>query len=267
MWVKDMALSTTFTNSGQENPYNKGFPPFDIVGRLTCCPIDFMKANTLPDIERARINMIEQQIRPWDVSNSNVLEALFNVKRELFVPSSYRAFAFSDLEIPLTISSGETHQTMLAPKLEAKFTQLLQLKEDDCVLEVGTGSGYQAALLAHIARGVTSVDIDPRLAAFAQLNLQQAGISNVKVEIGDASNGWGTTEYDAILVTGAVAAIPDALKYQLCEGGRMVVVVGQAPAMTAYCVTRTTAASFETTPLFETVIKPLSGTRPSKFKF
>jgi protein-L-isoaspartate(D-aspartate) O-methyltransferase len=226
-----------------------------------------MKANTLPDIERARFNMIEQQIRPWDVSDSNVLEALFSVKRELFVPSNYRAFAFSDLEVPLTISSGETHQTMLAPKLEAKFTQLLQLKEDDCVLEVGTGSGYQAALLAHIARGVTSVDIDPRLAAFAQLNLQHAGISNVKVEIGDASNGWGTTEYDAILVTGAVSSIPDALKYQLCEGGRMVVVVGQAPAMTAYRVTRTTAASFETTPLFETVIKPLNGTRLSKFKF
>lgn len=262
-----MVPFTTFTNSGQENPYNKGFPPFDIVQRLFCRHDDFMKANTLPDIERARFNMIEQQIRPWDVSDSKVLDALFSVKRELFVPSNFRAFAFSDLEIPLTISSGETHQTMLAPKLEAKFTQLLQLKEDDCVLEVGTGSGYQAALLAHIARGVMSVEIDPRLTAFAQLNLQQAGISNVKVETGDGSNGWGTTEYDAILVTGAVPTIPHALKYQLCEGGRMVVVVGQAPAMTAYRITRTTAASFETTPLFETVIKPLSGACPSKFKF
>lgn len=262
-----MALSITFTNCGQENPYNKGFPPCDIVERLTCRPVDFMKANTLPDIERARYNMIEQQIRPWDVSDSKVLEALFSVRRELFVPSAYRSLAFSDLDIPLTIAAGETHQTMLAPKLEAKFTQLLQLKEDDCVLEVGTGSGYQAALLAHIARGVTSIEIDPRLTAFAQLNLQQAGINNVKVETGDGSNGWGTTEYDAILVTGALPAIPDALKYQLCEGGRMVVVVGQAPAMTAYRVTRTTAASFETTPLFETVIKPLSGFCPSKFKF
>lgn len=262
-----MALSTTFTNYGQENPYNEGFPPCDIVERLTCRPVDFMKANTLPDIERARYNMIEQQIRPWDVSDSKVLEALFSVRRELFVPSTYRSLAFSDLEIPLTISAGETHQTMLTPKLEAKFTQLLQLKEDDCVLEVGTGSGYQAALLAHLARGVTSIEIDPRLTAFAQLNLQQAGINNVKVETGDGSNGWGTTEYDAILLTGALPAIPDALKYQLCEGGRMVVVVGQAPAMTAYRVTRTTAASFETTPLFETVIKPLSGFCPSKFKF
>ena len=262
-----MVQCTTSTNSGQENPYNKGLPLCDIAERPIDCLVDFMKANTLPDIERARFNMIEQQIRPWDVSNSKVLEALFSVRRELFVPSTYRSLAFSDLEIPLTISSGETHQTMLAPKLEAKFAQLLQLKEDDCVLEVGTGSGYQAALLASLARGVTSIEIDPRLTAFAQLNLQQAGINNVKVETGDGSNGWGTTEYDAILVTGALPAIPDALKYQLCEGGRMVVVVGRAPAMTAYRVTRTTAASFETTPLFETMIKPLSGSCPSTFKF
>jgi protein-L-isoaspartate(D-aspartate) O-methyltransferase len=105
------------------------------------------------------------------------------------------------------------------------------------------------------------------LSAFAQQNLQQAGVTNVTVETGDASNGWGTTEHHAILVTGAVPSIPDALKYQLCVGGRMVVVVGQAPAMTVYRVTRSTAASFETTPLFETVIKPLSGLTISRFKF
>jgi protein-L-isoaspartate(D-aspartate) O-methyltransferase len=156
---------------------------------------------------------------------------------------------------------------MLAPKLEATLTQLLQLQPDDCVLEVGTGSGYQAALLAKLAHCVTSIEIDPRLSAFAQQNLQQAGVTNVTVETGDASNGWGTTEHHAILVTGAVPSIPDALKYQLCVGGRMVVVVGQAPAMTVYRVTRSTAASFETTPLFETVIKPLSGLTISRFKF
>ena len=156
---------------------------------------------------------------------------------------------------------------MLSPKLEATMTQLLQLQADDCVLEVGTGSGYQAALLAKLAHCVTSIEIDPRLSAFAQQNLQQAGVTNVTVETGDASNGWGTTEHHAILVTGSVPAIPDALKYQLCVGGRMVVVVGQAPAMTVYRVTRSTAASFETTPLFETVVKPLSGFTPSRFKF
>ena len=226
-----------------------------------------MKVNTLPDIELARFNMIEQQIRPWDVSDLNIHEALLRVSRELFVPAAYRSLAFSDLEIPLSLTTGDTHQTMLAPKLEAKLMQLLQLKENDCVLEVGTGSGYQAALLAQVAREVMSIEIDPRLTAFAQLNLQQAGITNVTIETGDGSNGWGTTEYDAILVTGSVPAIPDALKYQLCVGGRMIVVVGQAPAMTTYRVTRTTAASFETTSLFETVIKPLSGCFPSRFKF
>ena len=226
-----------------------------------------MKVSSLPDIERARFNMIEQQIRPCGVFDNNVLEALFSVRRELFVPAGYRNLAFSDLEIPLTISSGETHQTMLSPKLEATMTQLLQLQADDCVLEVGTGSGYQAALLAKLSHCVTSIEIDPRLSAFAQQNLQQAGVTNVTVETGDASNGWGTTEHHAILVTGSVPAIPDALKYQLCVGGRMVVVVGQAPAMTVYRVTRSTAASFETTPLFETVIKPLSGFTTSRFKF
>ena len=156
---------------------------------------------------------------------------------------------------------------MLSPKLEARLTQLLQLKHDDCVLEIGTGSGYQAALLARLARAVTSIEIDPRLVAFAQQNLQRAHINHVTVETGDGNNGWGTTEYDAILVSGSVSKIPNALKYQLKLGGRMVVIVGQAPAMTAFRITRTTAASFETTALFETVIKPLTGSCGSRFKF
>lgn len=226
-----------------------------------------MNASTLPNIEIARFNMVEQQIRPWDVSDSNVLEALTQVRREQFVPPAYRALAFVDIEIPLVVQSTDTHQTMLAPKMEARLAQMLLLKSDDCVLEVGTGSGYQAAMLAHLAREVTSIEIDPRLVAFAQNNLQQAQIKNVRVETGDGSNGWGTTEYDAILVTGSVPAIPDCLKYQLRVGGRMVVAVGQAPAMTVYRITRITAASFETTPMFETVIKPLTGPVVSHFKF
>lgn len=226
-----------------------------------------MNASTLPNIEIARFNMVEQQIRPWDVSDANVLDALTKVRREQFVPATHRALAFMDLEIPLIVQSTDTHQTMLAPKMEARLAQMLALKSDDCVLEVGTGSGYQAAMLAHLAREVTSIEIDPRLVAFAQHNLQQAQVKNVHIETGDGSNGWGTTEYDAILVTGSLPAIPDALKYQLRVGGRMVVVVGQAPAMTVYRITRTTAASFETTPMFETVIKPLTGPVVSHFKF
>ena len=226
-----------------------------------------MNASTLPNIEIARFNMVEQQIRPWDVSDENVLQALVKIHREAFVPTAYRAQAFTDMEIPLVLQSGDTHQTMLSPKMEARLAQLLLLKPEDCVLEIGTGSGYQAALLSGLAREVTSIEIDPRLVAFAQHNLQQAQINNVKVETGDGSNGWGTTEYDAILLTGSLPSIPDALKYQLCVGGRMVVVVGQAPAMTVYRITRTTAASFETTSLFETVIKALTGPVVSHFKF
>jgi protein-L-isoaspartate(D-aspartate) O-methyltransferase len=107
-----------------------------------------MKAISLPEIERARFNMVEQQIRPWDVNDPNVLEALFKIRRELFVPTAYKSLAFSDVEIPLVVQSVDTHQTMLAPKLEAKLAQALMLKTDDCILEIGTGSGYQAALLA-----------------------------------------------------------------------------------------------------------------------
>ena len=184
-----------------------------------------MNASNLPNIEIARFNMVEQQIRPWDVYDENVLKALVKIRRENFVPAAYRAMAFSDLEIPLILQSTDTHQVMLAPKMEARLAQLLALSPDDCILEVGTGSGYQAALLSELASDVTSIEIDPRLVAFAQNNLQQAQIKNVKVETGDGSNGWGTTEYDAILVTGSLPGIPDALKYQLRVGGRMVVVV------------------------------------------
>ena len=226
-----------------------------------------MKATTLPELERTRFNMVEQQIRPVGVFDAEVIEALYSVHREQFVPATYRALAFADIEIPLVLGSADTHQSMLTPKLEARLTQALQLKHDDCVLEIGTGSGYQAALLARLARTVTSIEIDPRLASFAQQNLQQAHVKNVVVETGDGGNGWGTTEYDAILVSGAVSKIPDALKYQLKLGGRMVVIVGQAPAMTAFCITRSTAASFETTSLFETLLKPLTGACGSRFKF
>ncbi|HEY0297062.1 MAG TPA: protein-L-isoaspartate O-methyltransferase [Bordetella sp.] len=226
-----------------------------------------MNASTLPDVEQARFNMVEQQIRPWNVLDLKVLDALFAVRREQYVPSALRALAFSDLEIPLQINGVDTHETMLEPKFEARFAQDLQLQPTDCVLEIGTGSGYQAALLAHLARQVTTVEIDSRLSAFAQQNLQLNNVGNVKVETGDGSTGWGSTEYDAILVTGSVPAVPDALKYQLRVGGRMIVVAGQAPVMTAWRITRTTAASFETEGLFETVIKPLRGPSVSHFKF
>ena len=229
--------------------------------------LEAMNHIALSELERARYYMVEQQIRPWNVSDENVLQALVAVQRERFVPPSLRSSAFSDTELPLIINAVDTHETMLSPKVEARLTQELLLQPSDGVLEIGTGSGYQAALLAHLSQQVTSIEIDSKLAAFAQENLQRDNVRNVKVEVGDAHAGWGTTEYDAILVTGSVPVIPDALKYQLCIGGRLVVVVGQNPVMTAVRITRTSAASFETTPLFDTWIKPLRGTAVSQFRF
>ena len=226
-----------------------------------------MNATALSEIEHARFNMVEQQIRPWDVHDESVLQALFDVPRERYVPAPMQGLAFSDVELPLIINSVDTRETMLTPKVEARLAQDLQLKPTDCVLEIGTGSGYQAAILARLAQQVTSIEIDSRLAAFASENLARNHVSNVTVETGDAHSGWGTTEYDAILVTGSVPSVPDALKYQLRIGGRLVVVVGQAPIMTAFRITRSSAASFETTPLFDTLIKPLRGVSVSQFKF
>jgi len=226
-----------------------------------------MTATGLSETELARFNMIEQQIRPWQVQDHRVLQALLDVRRERFAPSRLQALAFSDVELPLVINAVDTHETMLTPKVEARLAQELQLTPSDCVLEIGTGSGYQAALLARLAQQVTSIEIDSRIAAFGIENLHRNKVGNVKVEIGDAHAGWGTAEYDAILLTGSVPTVPDALKYQLSIGGRMVVVVGTQPIMTACRITRTSAASFDTEGLFDTVIKPLRGTAVSQFKF
>ncbi|MYN12949.1 methyltransferase domain-containing protein [Pusillimonas sp. TS35] len=226
-----------------------------------------MNVTALSEIEQARYNMVEQQIRPWEVLDFRVLQALFEVQRERYVPAPMQGLAFSDTELPLIINSVDTREVMLSPKVEARLAQELQLKPTDCVLEIGTGSGYQAALLSRLAQQVVSIEVDSRLAAFAQENLQRNHVDNVAVEVGDAHAGWGTTEYDAILLTGSVPVVPDALKYQLAVGGRLVAVVGQHPVMTACRITRTSAASFETTPLFDTVIKPLRGVSFSHFKF
>ncbi len=227
-----------------------------------------MNAATLSDIEQARFNMVEQQVRPAGVLDLAVLDSLFAVRREQFVTPAMKALAFSDIEIPLRIDGVDTGENMLAPKHEAALVQALNLSHTESVLEIGTGSGYQAALLANHAYQVTSVEIDPRLAAFAKQNLQRNGVANVHVEIGDGHNGWGSNEYDAILVTGSVPdSVPDGLKYQLRINGRLVIAVGRAPVMTVQRITRTSAATFETENLFETVIRPLRGISASKFKF
>lgn len=226
-----------------------------------------MNVTALSDIEQARFNMVEQQVRPWEVLDTRVLQALFDVPRERYVPPPMQGLAFSDIELPLVIDGVDTRENMLSPKLEARLTQELRLEPTDGVLEIGTGSGYQAALLAALCQHVTTIEVDSRLSAFAQANLQRNQVGNVNVETGDAHAGWGTTEYDAILLTGSVPVVPDALKYQLRVGGRLVAVVGQAPIMTAFRITRISAASFETEGLFDTFIKPLRGVSQSQFRF
>lgn len=227
-----------------------------------------MNAASLPDTERARFNMVEQQIRPAGVLDPTVLQSLLTVRREQFVAPALRALAFSDTEIPLRLDGADTGEVMLSPKVEAQLAQALQLGHTESVLEIGAGSGHQAALLACQAYQVTSVEINPKLAALAADNLARAGIANVHVETGDGHNGWGSTEYDAILATGSVPEhVPDGLKYQLRIHGRLVIAVGRAPVMSVYRITRTSAAEFTAEALFETVIPPLRGVASSQFRF
>lgn len=217
------------------------------------------------NIEKARFLMIEQQIRPWDVLDQDVLELLVIVKREAFVPLAYRALAFADSEIPLP--HGEH---MMTPKLEARIMQELALKKHENVLEIGAGSGYMAALLAYKARHVTTLEIDPELKVLAQQNLADGGVSNVDVVEADGAQGYtaANTTYDVIVVSGSLPVVPEALLAQIKVGGRMFVIVGDAPAMTAQIITRVSDISYNTVNLFETVVKPLrNAVIPSQFKF
>lgn len=208
------------------------------------------------NIEQARFNMIEQQIRPWEVLDPQVLDLLFVVKREEFVPAAYRNLAFADMEIPL--GSG---QVMLAPRVEAKLLQELGLKKTDKVLEIGTGSGYMAALLAARADYVVSVECRPELAEMARQNLERANISNVTVEVRDGANGCSESgPYDAIVVSGSMPSVPAALLKQLRVGGRLAITVGTAPVMEAQLITCTGDGIYNTVNLFETVIPAIDGT-------
>jgi protein-L-isoaspartate(D-aspartate) O-methyltransferase len=214
------------------------------------------------NIEQARFNMVEQQIRTWEVLDQEVLDLLYVVRREAFVPAAYADLAFSDLEIP--IGGGET---MMQPKVEARILQEVAPKPGDRVLEVGTGSGYLSALLAHRARHVHSVEIDPALKAFGEANLHRAGVANVTVELGDGARGWAAhAPYDVIVLTGSTPLLADTLPAQLARGGRLFAVIGEPPVMTARLVTCVTEASFNSVDLFETLLRPLKNA-PAKAKF
>jgi Protein-L-isoaspartate carboxylmethyltransferase len=216
------------------------------------------------DMEQARFNMVEQQIRPWEVLNEKVLEMLFKVRRENFLPEAYRKLAFVDMQIPLGFG-----EVMLEPKLEARIIQEVALKDSDRVLEVGTGSGYMTALLAQFAAHVYSVEIVPELHEGAKAKLESRDIDNVTLELGDAARGWDRHgPYDVIVLTGSTPVLPDAFQRSLKLGGRLFAIVGEAPAMRAERVTRVAEDAFHREDLFETCVPSLRNAPvPSRFKF
>jgi protein-L-isoaspartate(D-aspartate) O-methyltransferase len=216
------------------------------------------------DYELARHNMIEQQIRTWEVLDQNVLDLLARIKREDFVPPVYRSLAFVDMEIP--IGHGEA---MWYPKIEARVLQALALKRTDRVLEVGTGSGYLTALMAAQALQVVSVEIHPDLKETAEAKLKAHGFANVQVKLGDAARDWGEDgRFDTIVLTGSTPLLPEAYLDRLNPGGRLFAVVGEPPVMQARLVTCLNRAACRTDILFETVLKPLvNALQPERFVF
>ncbi len=207
------------------------------------------------NLEQARFNMIEQQIRPWDVLDPSVLELLRVVHREDFVPEAHRAQAFVDVELPLTAT-----RHMLAPKVEARLLQELKVLRHEKVLEIGAATGHLAALLGHKAQRVMALEADAGLAAQAQVNLKRAGVLNVTVLNQDGAAGLAAEEpFDAILLSGSVAVVPQALLDQLKVGGRLVAIVGEQPVMRAVLFTRTGASDFRRVELFDTVAGRLPG--------
>ena len=216
------------------------------------------------DFEQARFNMVEQQIRTWEVLDQAVLDLLSRIRREEYVPSQYRSLAFIDMEIPL--GHGEV---MLAPKLEARLVQEAALRPADSVLEVGTGSGYMTALLASLGRHVYSVDIIAEFTAKARETLAAHGITNVTLETGDAARGWPQhAPYDVIVLTGSVPHLPPDLERLLAADGRLIVIVGDEPVMTARRIRRVGESAFSREGLFETCIKALrNAPQPERFVF
>jgi protein-L-isoaspartate(D-aspartate) O-methyltransferase len=216
------------------------------------------------NLEQARFNMIEQQIRPWDVLDADVLHLLAVVKREDFVPLAHKALAFVDMEIPL--GHG---QYMFAPRVEARMLQDAAVRKHEKVLEIGTGSGFMAALLAHRAQSVVTLEIIPELAAMARANLKKAGIHNAEVHEFDGAKGTpAESPFDVIMLSGSVAEVPPALLKQLKVGGRLIAIVGDEPVMRATVVTRTGEADYITRQPWDTVAPRLIGfPEPSHFKF
>jgi len=215
------------------------------------------------NIEKARFNMIEQQIRPWSVLSKDVLDMLIVVKRENYFPEEQKALAFFDTELPLPDGSKA-----MCPRVEARIVQELSLKKTESVLLIGAASGYLAALLAHMARHVTVLETSPVLKQLAENNLSANGVRNVSVLAENGLSGQHTGSYDVIVVAGSIEHIPEQLKKQLNVGGRLLAVVGQLPVMQAELVTRTSESAYTSRSVFDTVLPPAAGVAPeSHFTF
>jgi protein-L-isoaspartate(D-aspartate) O-methyltransferase len=220
------------------------------------------------NLEQARTNMVEQQIRTWEVLDQDVLDLLYAVPREDFVPPACRNLAFTDMEIP--VGAG---QKMWSPKMEARVLQEMAPRRSDRVLEIGTGSGYLTALFAHRAAQVHSVEIDPALAAFGKANIERHGLDNVTLHVGDGARGPAADfpvqgPFDVILLTGSVPLMPRGILESLAPGGRAFAVIGEPPVMTAKIFHCSAPGEYRAVELFETVIAPLANCeRPSRFRF
>lgn len=217
----------------------------------------------------ARFNMIEQQIRTWEVLDPKVLQLLHDLPRENFVPAQYQGLAFADIEIPL----GHD-QTMLSPKLEARILQALNLQSTQSVLHIGTGSGYFAALLASLAKHVISIEINTELSALAAINLQQSNIQNVSLKIADgafakpSSNTVNKLFYDVIVYTASSPVEPAGVRQQLNIGGLLFIIIGTTPVMQATLIQRVSETGFRQDVLFETCIAELENApQAQQFEF
>ncbi|MEO5672155.1 MAG: protein-L-isoaspartate O-methyltransferase [Ramlibacter sp.] len=224
------------------------------------------------DLEHARFNMIEQQIRPWDVLDLKILDLLTVMRREDFVPVAHKALAFVDMQIPLlepTDEAMQLGQCMLEPKVEARMLQDLQVMPQEKVLEIGAGSGYMAALLAQRSQRVISLEINPELARMARANLQRAGINNAEVREADGAKGLPAEgPFDVIVLSGSVAEVPPALLSQLRVGGRLAAIVGMEPMMRANFITRTSDTAYTTSQPWDTMAARLANfAEPSRFHF
>ncbi len=209
------------------------------------------------DFETARLNMLKRQIQTWEVLDQRVLDVIAEAPREEYVPEAYRYLAYADTHVPL-----ESGEVMMPPREEARMLQALALTPEDRVLEIGTGSGYVTSLLAALSAEVISIEISPGLKEFAEGNLARHTVNNVTLEAGDGLHGWEKgAPYEAIAVTGSVPLLEHDFQRQLTVGGRLFVIVGEAPAMEALLITRADEDDWSTESLFETVLPPLKGAR------